>query len=122
VSHFVTDGSETVGIGRDGSGTNAAEKPDRITLFGNGRDRLESPSLGSTPGHPKFSPYFTGFFAAFDPFFLTAEKVRLAAERVEIDVLISGAQNVALSLLIAPQVDGDRPHAAGLGAALVDRA
>jgi hypothetical protein len=53
VSHFVTDGSEMVGIGRDGSGTNAAEKPDRITLFGNGRDRLESPSVGSTPGHPK---------------------------------------------------------------------
>ena len=53
VSHFVTDGSETVGIGRDDSGTSAAEKPDGVTLFGNGRYRLESPSLGSTPGHPK---------------------------------------------------------------------
>jgi hypothetical protein len=52
-------GAETVGIGRDGSGASAAEKPDRITLFGNGRDRLESPNLGSTPGHPmksKFEP------------------------------------------------------------------
>ena len=52
VSQFVTDGSETVGIGRDGSGISAAEKSYGITLFGNGRDRLESPSLGSTPGHP----------------------------------------------------------------------
>jgi hypothetical protein len=25
LSHFVTDGSETVGIGRDGSGTSAAQ-------------------------------------------------------------------------------------------------
>jgi hypothetical protein len=37
VSHFVTDGSETVGIARDGSGTSTAEKRYGITLFGNGR-------------------------------------------------------------------------------------
>ena len=53
MSHFVTDGSERVGIGRDGTGTSAAEKPYTMTLFGNGRDWLESPSVGSTPGHPK---------------------------------------------------------------------
>ena len=53
VSHFVTDGSETVGTGRDGSGSGAAEKRYEVTLFGNGRDRLEPPSLGSTPGHPR---------------------------------------------------------------------
>ena len=53
MSHFVTDGSEAVGIGRDGSGTSAAEKRCGITLFGIGRERLESPSVGSTPGHPK---------------------------------------------------------------------
>jgi hypothetical protein len=67
-SHFVTDGSETVGIGRNDRGTSAADNPGRITLFGNGRDRLESPSVGSTPGHPKkYCPYFTGVSAALVP-------------------------------------------------------
>jgi hypothetical protein len=70
LSHFVTDGSETVGIGRDDRGTSATEKPDSIILFGNGRSRLESPSLGSTPGHPKkICPYFIGFFGALDCIF-----------------------------------------------------
>lgn len=53
MSHFVTDGLEVAGIGRDRSGTSAAQRPYGITLFGNGRHRLESPSVGSTPGHPK---------------------------------------------------------------------
>lgn len=34
-------------------GNGAAEKPDGVTLFGNGRERLESPSVSSSPGHPK---------------------------------------------------------------------
>lgn len=53
---FVTFCHGRVGNGRNREGwlgNGAAEKPDRITLFGNGRDRLESPSVGSTPGHPK---------------------------------------------------------------------
>jgi hypothetical protein len=33
-------------------GNQCVGKPYRVTRFGNGRDRLESPSLGSTPGHP----------------------------------------------------------------------
>ena len=57
VSHFVTDGSETVGIRSDGSGTGATEKPDGLTPFGSGGYRLESPSVGSTPGHPKLYSY-----------------------------------------------------------------
>jgi hypothetical protein len=54
LSHFVTDG---VGKGRyqaGRSGNRAAENRYGITLLGNGRYRLESPSLGSTPGHPSF--------------------------------------------------------------------
>jgi hypothetical protein len=62
VSHFVTDRSEAVGIGRDDLGTSAAGKPYKITLFGDGRERLESPSVGSTPGHPnKIAVILQGF-------------------------------------------------------------
>lgn len=64
MSHFVTDGSEMVGMAKGWLGNGAAEKPERITLFGNGRDRLESPSVGSTPGHPnKYYSYFTDFLS-----------------------------------------------------------
>ena len=51
-SHFVTDGSEAVATGRDDSGGNAAENRYGLTLFGNRRYRLESPSVSSNPGHP----------------------------------------------------------------------
>ena len=71
MSHFVTDGSEAVGIARDDRGTSATEKPDGITLFGNGRDRLESPSLGSTPGHPIKSALFCKRFPLGNVFFVT---------------------------------------------------
>jgi hypothetical protein len=52
VTRFVTDGSETVGIGGERPGTNATENPYKLTLCGIGRYRLESPSWGSIRGHP----------------------------------------------------------------------
>lgn len=58
------------GRNREGSfGNGAAENHYRIILFGNGRDRLESPGVGSTPGHPKFRPYFIGLFVVINSFF-----------------------------------------------------
>jgi hypothetical protein len=66
-SNFLTFSNGAVGNGRKQTvtvGKLGAKKPYQITLFGNGRDCPEPPSLGSTPGHPKICPYFTGFFAA----------------------------------------------------------
>ncbi len=64
MSHFVTDGSEAEGSGRDGSAGSETEKPRGIVLFGIGRNRLESPSEGSIPGHPKTCSRLTRISAA----------------------------------------------------------
>jgi hypothetical protein len=62
---FPTFSNGAVGNGRDrmvSLGKLGAKKLYEITLFGIGRERPEPPSVSSTPGHPKFRPYFTGFF------------------------------------------------------------
>jgi hypothetical protein len=68
---FVTERLETDGNGWDTPGFSATEKPYGITLFGNGWDWLESPSEGSTPGHPIENRYFAGTFAVLVFYFLT---------------------------------------------------
>jgi hypothetical protein len=71
-SNFLTFSNGAVGNGRKQTvlaGKSGAKKPYEITLFGIGRERPEPPSVGSTPGHPKICPYFTGFFAALYPIF-----------------------------------------------------
>jgi hypothetical protein len=47
--------NEQLARGKAHRGTSATGKPHRITLFGIGRDRLESPNVGSSPGHPNRS-------------------------------------------------------------------
>ena len=42
-------------------------KAEGVTLFGIGRERLESPSVGSSPGHPKSFPVLYGVMLKMVP-------------------------------------------------------
>jgi hypothetical protein len=66
---FLTFSNGAVGNGRDWAGlagSREAKKPDKITLFGSGRDCPEPPSIGSNPaGATKKLIFHKGFRDAF---------------------------------------------------------